>query len=211
MFGAASVICLSVLFVVAFGFCLYFLQVAKSTHALWFGAAAGIFAVIGVACYIQTFVIRLVKPFETAEDNRGYIELGEIEPSPPFFPVGQKIAAYITWTNDGNSPAEIKDGVIQYFISSVRPSENEISCPPSSNVVEPVLVMRGKPRTQKYIDSSDIFTPEHIAAINTQQVYFGICGQVHYVTVGQPDVYEFCTYYDPQEKAYIDCKKSKKK
>jgi hypothetical protein len=73
-----------------------------------------------------------------------------------------------------------------------------------------VLVTRGKPRTQKYVDSSDIFTPKNIDAIKGRQAYFGICGKVRYTTVGKDDIYEFCTYYDPDEEAYIDCKKRKK-
>jgi hypothetical protein len=58
VFGVASIACLSVLFVVAFGFCLYFLQVGAPSRALWCGVASVVFATLGIAFYIEGFVLR---------------------------------------------------------------------------------------------------------------------------------------------------------
>ena len=57
MFGTGYVVFLSIFFVIAFGFCLYFLQSGRFTYALWTGVASGIFAILGIACYIQANVV----------------------------------------------------------------------------------------------------------------------------------------------------------
>jgi hypothetical protein len=138
--------------------------------------------------------------------NRGHISLHNINPPIKLSP-DKEVAAYITWGNDGNSPAEITGGVIQLFISLRRPSEVVIPCDYTGSGVPPVEVAPHGNRIQKFTAKPDMFTAEQLADVNKGRQYFGICGQVNYVTLGQTYPFKFCTYYDPDEKAYVDCKR----
>jgi hypothetical protein len=52
-----------------------------------------------------------------------------------------------------------------------------------------------------------VFSREQIKGVNNSRQFFGLCGEVNYKIDGIDRVLPLCTYYDPEEKTYMDCTK----
>ena len=62
MIGVLSVFFLGVLFFVALAFAFHYGQAGKSTHALWWGVASAICAIMGIGLYVQQNIISVKPP-----------------------------------------------------------------------------------------------------------------------------------------------------
>ncbi len=149
--------------------------------------------------------------------NRPHISIAEIKP--PSLAVGQPTVIDIVWANDGNSSADIVGDNIIFFITStvsggfVCPSL-DIGAFQSKSIILADLAPHSR-HTQRLSISS--FTIEQIDDVKARRKYFGLCGRIIYHTsissfsldqigVGENLFFGFCSYYDPVEKTYLDCK-----
>jgi hypothetical protein len=174
----------------------------------WWGIAGYLFFGFGAWFTYYSYVI---KPAKTATEarpaGRGYLSILNIQPLPAKLIAGEKPTAYVTWGNDGASPVEITGGFVQLFVSLISPSKVVIPCDKTGSDIAPVVIARS-PRSQKFTSqNAGVFSTEQVDAVNKGSQFFGICGQANYTTAGQPFTLRFCSYYDPDEKTYVDCKR----
>jgi|GEM_PF-4412640 len=141
------------------------------------------------------------------ENSRGVLFIKDISFPPRLTTDKKEIFLYITWGNDGNSIVQIKRDGLRYFVSGFHPSISDArnTCSQVRSNPSSLVIPAKSPRKQRFTTRLEPLKPEQIADVIGLRLYFGICGQLDYLTLGKIYPLLVCTYYDPEENTYVDC------
>jgi hypothetical protein len=114
----------------------------------------------------------------------------------------KKAALILQFVNDGNSPAEVTGTATYYIDSNLQPCE--YSNTPAFNGI---VVAPKSPRTHHVVISQKGFSRLQVDDIQEGRMYFQMCIRATYSTLNEIYTFENCSYYSPELKAFMECKK----
>lgn len=140
------------------------------------------------------------------ESSRGAISLQDIS-FPPQVTSTNELFVYITWANTGNSDVRFDSDALRYFVARVRPTVDMVAsfCSQATVNQSSLVIPSHLTRRQRFITKLGPISETQIENVKALRQFFGFCGQITYHSLGKSYLFPFCSYYDPEEKTYVEC------
>jgi hypothetical protein len=132
--------------------------------------------------------------------NRAYVSVDKMRFLKPLEP-NQPVVLIFEFVNDGNSSAEVNGTGADFLGSDLR------ECRYGEQPFRKIMVSPKSPRTQLIDISRKGFSQSEFDDIQQARSYLQICIRIIYTTLDKNYPYETCSYYVPEMKTFLVCKK----
>jgi hypothetical protein len=132
--------------------------------------------------------------------NRAYVSVDKMRFLKPLEP-NQPVVLIFEFVNDGNSAAEINGAATHSLGAGLH------ECKYGDQAFKKIMVSPKSPRTQRVDISPKGFSQSEFDDIQQGRRYFQVCTRITYTTLDKDYPYENCSYYFPEMKTFLECKK----
>jgi hypothetical protein len=132
--------------------------------------------------------------------NRAYISVDKMRFLNPL-EANKPVVLIFEFVNDGNSSAEINGAGSHFLDASLR------ECRYADRAFKKIMVSPKSPRTQLIDISPKGFSQSEFDDIQQGRRYLQICTRITYTTLDKDYPYENWSYYFPEMKTFLECKK----